>query len=433
MSVSAATLVHGDTGSGKTTLLATLARWVWETFKVPSRLYTFDPGGFSDDVLALINLGIIEVWRAYTRDPDGYIGLPSETLLRACQGYWPAEINPETGESPLGVKLLAPPADWRGALMFDGLTGMCDWSMDDMGVRAAQGTLGGEGSNMKTVQSGDMKMGIGNRASVGFTQNKVRQWILSSLSVKGQVVPPTFTALELKTTDSDTKLPLYGPKIAGQAKTSEVPAWFGASLGTCLATDAKGRPQWRLYLQDYIWPPSDLTPHKCKIRTAASVRAELPEYLADDATKEPPDKPLTYFNLGFYHQLFADIRERVLKQAAEQFKDAPGLKKSTVGKPVEGPKRAAPAPAAPKGLKRSSAPPPGPAVQKKKTPPAPAAPPEPKPQEEKPEKIEKEVGPDSASAKPASKRPAPTGPRPVPKAGPRRVPRSPVPARAAGK
>ncbi len=328
----AATLIYGDTGSGKTTLLATYARWIWKRFRVPTRLYAFDPGGYSDDVLALIKLGIIEVWRVYTRDPQAERGLPSETLQRACQGWWPAEIDPATGACPLAAKLVPPAPGERFAACFDGLSGMCDWSMVDMGQRQAKGTLGGEGSNMKTVDSGELHMGMGNRASVGFTQAKVRDWVLSSISIPGLVAPPVFTALEKKVNDSETKLPLYGPQIAGQAKTADVPAWFGATLGACLAKDPKtGGPQWRLYLRDYNWPKEDPTPHKAKIRSSAALPAvelaRLPDYLADEAGEEP----LTRFNLGHLFEVLEDVRLKTLAKAAEEFPDAPGLKASTIG------------------------------------------------------------------------------------------------------
>ncbi len=348
----AATLVYGDTGSGKTTLLATFAKWVWRKFHVSTRLIAADPGGYSDDVLALIRLGIIEVWRIYTRDPLGLGGFPSETLQRACQGWWPVEIDPASGECPYGARLASPTPDQRFAIAFDSLTGMQDWSMVDMGARSARGTLGGEGSNMKTVESGDMKMGTGNRASVGFTQNKARDWVLSSLSIPNLVCPPIFTALELKILDSESKLPMYGPKIAGQAKTADVPAWFGATLGVCLATDEKGLRQWRLYLRDYAYPLSDNTPHKAKIRASAAMTSEellkLPHFLAD----ETGDPPLTKFNLGYLFDRLEEIRMTTLARADAEFPDAPGMKKSTIGStPAAGRVVVAP-PGAPAGLVR---------------------------------------------------------------------------------
>ncbi len=357
LTLSAATLVYGDTGSGKTTLLETFAVWVWKKWRVVTRYYAFDPGGFSDGMLALVRKGIVEVWRVYTRDPEGLLGLPSETLVRAAQGWWPAEIDPATGYSPLGVKLIPNPPQWRGAAMYDGLSGMCDWSMVDMGARSAAGTLGGEQGNMRTVDSGDLKLGVGNRASVGFTQNKVRDWIVSSLSIRGLVHAPVFTALELKTTDQETKLPTYGPKIAGQAKTTDVPSWFGNCLGVVLAKDVKGKEQWRLYLRTYNYPDNDRTPHPAKVRTAAAYRRLLPEFLAD-----APDAPaLTTFNLGGLFELLEKIREQALADA-EIYTDAPGLKASTLGSPTAGPERVVSSAGGPPRMVRVSAAPP-PAVE----------------------------------------------------------------------
>lgn len=451
----AATLIYGDTGAGKTTLLATFAKWVWKKFHAPTRLVAADPGGYSDDVLALVRLGIIEVWRIYTRDPEGQKGLPSETLVRACQGWWPIEIDPATGQCPLGVPISAPSPDQRFAIAFDGLSGMQEWSMTDMGHRAAQGTLGGEGSNMKTVQSGDLKLGVGNRASVGFTQGKARDWVLSSLSIPNLVCPPVFTALELKVLDSDTKLPLYGPKIAGQAKTTDVPAWFGATLGVCIARDEKGRPQWRLYLRDYYYPDGDRTPHKAKIRASAALPTEelakLPDYLADAAD----DPPLTRFNLGYLFDTLEEIRRGTLDRAAAEFPDAPGLKPSTIGTGQKVAPRGPGGPGGPPPLKKPAVPAAVPpavvkvetlhevggqgiddviaAAQKKeaadaqKPAPAPAAPTPPPPVAPAP----------PAPVAPATARPALAGPpaapgtRPSP-AGPRPVQRAPIAAAPAG-
>jgi len=466
----AATLLYGDTGSGKTTLLATYAAWAWRKFHVPTRLVAADPGGYSDDILALVKLGIIEVWRIYTRDPLALLGLPSETIQRACQGWWPVEIDPASGECPTGVPLAQPNPDERFAIAFDGLTSMQDWSMVDMGQRSAVGTLGGEGANLKTISSGDMKMGVGNRASVGFTQNKCRDWVLSSLSVPNLVCPPVFTALELKVLDYETKLPLYGPKIAGQAKTTDVPAWFGATLGTCIGRDEKGNRQWRLYLRDYTWPLTDPTPHKAKIRASATLPTnellKLPEFLADGSN----DVPLTYFNLGYLFDRLEEVRRGTLDRAAVAFPDAPGLKKSTIGVLRVG-RVALPAQVAPPGLRRvqvvapavapavappvatasvsAAASPAAPTAVSQQKEAAPVAAKAPTPPPATTAARVSAAPPPSAPAAPApvvTTRPTPAGPRPVaapaqvaalapsaPSAPPVRViPRSPVPAAPAG-
>jgi hypothetical protein len=333
-------IIYGDTGSGKSTLLSTYAEWIWKTYGVRTRYYFFDPAGWAAEMQALIDVGIVEVWRVPTRDVIGQGGLVSETLVRACQGYWPAEIDPKTGESPHAVRLLPPAEDWRGGVLYDSLVGMCVWNMQEMGVRAAEGTLGGEGSNMKVVNSGEMKFGSGNRAAVGFVQNKVREWVMCANGIRGLVAPPFFTSLEAKGVDSDTKLMMYGPQIAGQARTAEVPSWFGPCLGT-LAVEVGGKLQWRLYLRDYKWPATDPAPHRATTRAAASVAVTLPEYLAD----EPGDGSLTKFNLGVFMDILRQAEEKGAEDLRKKYQDAPGIGESTIGKAPTG--AAAPAAAPP--------------------------------------------------------------------------------------
>lgn len=342
-----ATLVVGDTGTGKTSLLATLAEWVYMKYRKVTRLVAADPGGWGDMMSALIEAGVVEVWRVCSRDPDGRNGLPVGTVALASQGYWPTVINQATGDSPVAVDLKAPAAVWWemicpkceqaakrvqtkgqltagpckhcktmvtpvnckrvdqiivrdpsfgkvGAVMFDGLTSLAEWCMTDINARAATGNLGGEKGNMNTVHSSGLSFGTSGRGGVGFVQNRGMDWINNSLNIQGLVVPPYFTARELRATDDDA-MPIYGPKLIGKAKTSDIPSWVGNCLGTTIAIGAEGRREFRLYLQEYREPGSTI-PHLCKVRSIPGV---CPEYLADDEGEEA----FTKFNLGHFQEL----------------------------------------------------------------------------------------------------------------------------------
>jgi hypothetical protein len=349
---SASILVIGDSGSGKSVLTSTYADGVWRKYKVKTRLYSFDLAGWSAEMQALIDVGVVEAWRVCTRDPDGSLMLISETLIRAASGWWPEQVDPKNGDSPAGVRILPNPSGWRGAVIYDGITSMCSWSMMEMGARAAKGILGGEAGNMKTVESGDLKMAAGNRASVGFTQNKSREWVMLSAATPGLVAPPVFTSLEQKVLDSDTKLPLYGPQLAGQAKAVEALSWFGPKLGALGPLDVKEgaevKQEWRLYLKDYCWPQGDTTPHKCDARIGAGPRGKLPAYLSDGAGNGSLEK----FNLWYFLELREKLQEEARAAYAAQYEDAPGIGASTIkgaGGTVATVAPAAPAPPTPGG------------------------------------------------------------------------------------
>lgn len=375
---SAATIVMGDTKSGKTSLLATFAEWVYERFGKITRLYSTDPGGYGDFMQALINSGVVEVYRVRTRDPMGQLGLTLETMAQISQGYWPAARDPKTGVAEPGVELVAPRSlqytvscpkghlvkkvktssfqpspcgkctptimvgadnaqvsreivvnqgfEQVGALCFDGFTSSSDWVMTEMGARAAKNELGGEKAAINTLQSGNMKFGSGNRAAVGLAQTIAQTWVQNSNSVAGLVAPPIWTALELRVTDDRTNLPVYGPKIAGNAKTPEIPSWFGNCLGVVDKFPGEKGPERRLYLQSYQMP-GDPTPHVCGNR--AMNTGLLPVFLTD----APGEAPFTHFNLGHFFQLLHDLSLAAAeKRVAERFGGrVPGIGSGRLG------------------------------------------------------------------------------------------------------
>jgi len=378
----AATLLCGDTGTGKTTLIATYAEWVWAKFGKVTRYCSFDAGGFGDTVVALVNAGIIEVWRPRTRDPDGNLGLPTGTCALATQGHWPKHLNLATGDCPPAVELVGPSTIWYtmlcpkghkvkkvmsqnlltpapcpeckvltnkgnagitkevaynpgfenvGAWAFDGLTSMSDWCKADVNARAAKDELGGLKGNINTVRSSGLAFGTSGMGGVGFVQDRAQDWVYNSINIRGRVAPPLFTSLELRATD-DNDLPIYGPKLIGKAKTSDVPSWVGNCLGTAIVTDPDTQKEkHRLYLQEYR-TPGDPIPHLCKNRAAAL----LPEYLED-----PPDASLesgtlfSVFNLGVFFDLLDGALKKAEARVKAKYPNAPGLRKSSTGEQKE--------------------------------------------------------------------------------------------------
>lgn len=376
MSITSATMIFGDSGGGKSSLLATLARWMWKKHKKVSLLYYTDGGGFPTIMEALIKAGIVRVWKLRTR------GEAFESCARACQGYWPVEfIDPLGGETAPGVQLvpgigttftlscpsckteiakrssrrgfsqmqLCPKCKNRvslqngivdekttvapffkdvGTVMYDSLTSMNDWIMIDMADRMGRGELGGAGAAIGgRIVSGDMVFGGSNQSHYGYAQTRSAQWVQDASNIKGLTIGPVFTARKQRAVDKESKVRIYGPQIAGQAKTSDVPAWVGNCLGTSVLLDEKGRKEWRLYLTEYQEPGDDVI-HLCKVRSAPGT---VPDYLSDgpvdSATNKPVSgvEPFTHFNLGYLMELLEAASEKTLKETIKEFPDAPGL------------------------------------------------------------------------------------------------------------
>jgi len=356
------TLLVGDTGTGKTSLLATYADWVWQKHKKVTLLYTSDGGGYGTSIEALIKKGIIWVWKMRTRKHA------FETCARASQGYWPAEIDPETGETTPGCKLLpamqteytlfcakghevatktnrnafavgtlcstckqpitlktgtikehvqrTPGFENVGGVCLDGLTSMSNWVMQDMAKRAGNLELKGEESALGgRIADGEMFFGGNNRSHYGFAQVRAEEWLNNTTTIPGLVAPPIYTAREEKGTDSTNRLAVYGPKIAGSAKTAEVPSWVGNCLGTVVMTDEAGHDQWRLYLKQY--KEADGIPHLCKTRAMPGM---MPDYLADVY-----EEHFSVFNLGHFFDLLDNALEQTIKNSDQKYLDAPGI------------------------------------------------------------------------------------------------------------
>jgi len=370
--VNSATLVVGPTGSGKSALLATLAKYVWSRYHKITRLYTTDGGGFPMQIQALMQLGIMQVWRCRTRDlPDG--SLSFETCMRASLGWWPKRLNPTTGETEPGIELVPPITEQYnmhcpnghlvksvpfqalltpmlcphcqtltskanmqvtktshttkgfenvGAVCYDGISSMLSWMMADMGQRAGRLELKGEeGAIGGKIISGDMKFGGSSRSHYGFAQSRAEELALNSLSIPGLVVPPTFTAL-LMETDDEGDLRIAGPKLIGRAKTEEAPQWFGNCVESAVVKDEKDRRVFRLYLAEFI--DSHGVRHLVKNRADPGA---LPAYLEDPPLVSGTEKATAFqqFNLGVFFTLLETALASSVKDGTAEFPDAPGL------------------------------------------------------------------------------------------------------------
>lgn len=375
--INSATLIMGVTGSGKSSLLATLMRYVWENYHLTTLYYSSDGGGFPTDIQALVQKGICRIFKMRTRDTsDG--SLSFETCQRSAQGWWPKSIDPATGETRPGEPMVPPVTDRYemkcpnghvvrivafpslllaamcpvckvhttkenmtvvrtshrtkgfetvGAVCYDGLSSMLSWMESDLGQRAGRLEIKGEEAALGgKVISGDLKFGGTTRSHVGFVQSRAQELVLNSLGIPNLVVPPTWTALTLETSD-EGGLSVRGPKLSGRAKTDEGPTWFGNCFESMVNTNDKEERIFRLCLAEF----TDTSGVRHLIKNRASPGA-LPPFLEDPPLKPGQESETAFqqFNLGLVYQLLEQARERAMAQIEQRYPDAPGLAEGIV-------------------------------------------------------------------------------------------------------
>lgn len=362
-----ATLIMGPTGSGKSSLIATLARYVYAKYGKVTLLYSCDGGGIPMEIQKLVAAGIVRLWRMYTRDPGNWQKLAWDTMLKASQGWWPMEINPATGESPVGTRLMPPLATLHtmlcpnghvvkqttksheltpttcpqcmslvndinmrvertskqpkffeevGAMCFDGITSMCAWGEADLGDRAGRSEIGGmDGAVGGKIISGDTRLGQTTMSHVGFTQQQARAIVLNTQGIPNLVVPPVFTALTLDATVEGTRV--CGPQISGKAKTDVAPQWFGNCLEAEKREPSPGKYQFRLWLNQWRDPQGVV--HLCKNRASPGV---LPDYLEDPTLQgNASDKQtaFTRFSLSVFFELLQAALDEGVQRELDMF------------------------------------------------------------------------------------------------------------------
>mgnify|MGYP001617670880 CR=1 FL=1 len=368
----AVTGVWGDSGTGKTALVCTAIEYAWETFHKITRYYAGDLGGYGNKLLSLARLGIVEIWNL-SNHVDKF-----ETVELATLGYWPETIlDRENGYADPYVKLVAPQrrqytvfcpnghaamtVDSKsqlvmfqqqcptckelttlgncqritevvtrskgfkhvGLYVYESGTSLQELIMGDMADRAGRDELGGEKGAINKIVSGSLTFGANNRAHYGFAQTRGRQWIANARTIPGQVVPAIFTFLADRGSDQQNA-PVYGPKIAGGAKTGDVPSWVGNCLHTEKVKDAAGTGEvWRAWIQGHRNPAEGNILYLAKHRAEPGTFAE--PYLQDG----PADPPFTKFSLGYFFRAIDASFKSSVERDTKKFPDAPGLQPFT--------------------------------------------------------------------------------------------------------
>jgi hypothetical protein len=262
-------LVYGVSGAGKTTQGQELAKYISKKMGKKLHLASCSGGGWTS-IQPAIDAGIIDA--TYIRGRS----FPVETMDKISRGYWPE--HPDDPESPL----IAPSQqkDWSdvGGEMFDSMTESCEWMMSYINSQEAAGKIkiSAQSANFK---DGGTSYGSPSQAHYGNVQSRIADFVAQSKGLRGIYV--LWTALELKATDDNSRLPLYGPDVVGKAKTAVACAWFDNTLHLYLTGAGglkKGTMQRRLYLTNHF--EDDQIPYVAKNR--GHFYAPLPEYLEGD-------------------------------------------------------------------------------------------------------------------------------------------------------
>lgn len=331
MPVKQTVLIWGPTESGKSGLLATAARGYYQATKRKVRLVTAESAQSGSQLAGLIAEGIVQPWFL-----DNRADTPFERIYQACLGYWP--IDPNEPLSPLVPaftyryeakcdkcgKLLygseAPAKDVNlltckpcqlpaiqrtirvpnerngiqeiGMYLFEGLTEFSEMMMKDMSRRVAMGeAMTGEkqgGEVAIRFRDGDLWIGGNTQGQYGTAQSQIKSRVDESKHLLG-VDYVIWTAVEGMDTDEKNKRTgkVFGPKIAGNAKTGDVPRWFGPTLGTRKVPQhgtMKG-DEYRLYLSTYFqaWDTLDSKiPNICNNRIPTHQLSDVPAHLVVD-------------------------------------------------------------------------------------------------------------------------------------------------------
>jgi hypothetical protein len=259
-------LVYGISGAGKTTQGQELAKYINKKIGKKLRLASCSGGGWTS-IQPAIDAGIIEA--TYIRGRK----FPVETVDKISKGFWPE--HPDDPESPL----IAPEKqkDWNevGGLMNDSITESCEWMMSYINSQEAAGKIkiSAQSANFR---DGETNYGTPSLAHYGNIQSRIADFIAQSKALRGIYI--LYTALELKATDDNSRLPLYGPDIVGKAKTAVAPAWFDNTLHLYLTGAGglkKGVVKHRMYLTTHF--EDDQIPYVAKNR--GHFYAPLPEFL----------------------------------------------------------------------------------------------------------------------------------------------------------
>jgi hypothetical protein len=300
-----ADLWYGATGTGKTSQIGPFAEYIFAQTGKRTRLVTADGGGY-EPVKPYETAGLLEVWSI--ADTEQII----EALDKACQGYWPAVKD--------GKKVLTKDGlDQVGGYVFEGLTSFGDAIMRRL--RHTKARLSQDPSYV--LKDGETEFAGGNMTYFGFVQDRLYDLVMKSHMLP--VYKVGWSAMEAKGEEEGTKMPTFGPAIAGKKSIGKAPQWFGNCLHLemlvtegAAGTDATAKALATQQVSIVAKPVMYLKPHAdkaskivfpAKTRAPMEFAAQVPEYL------DPPDLKRLYEMLdGFKSKGVERIKQMIAAQ-----------------------------------------------------------------------------------------------------------------------
>lgn len=372
----------GITGTGKTSLAVTGIEEAWEIYRKITLVYATDLGGWGNKMASMFKLGIARVW--YMRNHVN----PFETMELASLGAWPARfLDPMTGLAAPDAPLVLPyQTKWQlvcpnghpllpayaeqaqimavtltcptcgqpttaqnavavqklvvrskgfkdiGHRIYDSFTQANEWGMTALKDKSARGELAANSPlvGADAFREGSVTFGTSTRSQFGFMQDRTPVWIANIRSIPEQVLPPILTfGVELSKGDDESGgMPIFGPKISGNARTSSVPGW----LGNCLyvAKEPHNPPELDEHGMVQMYHRLWLTNHvdsrdQRAIPIVAKHRGEpfgMPPYLEDPSD---PAKAWSVCSLRVFYGLLRAQRELIEARDRAKYPDAPGI------------------------------------------------------------------------------------------------------------
>ena len=367
----AITIIYGISGVGKSRQADEAAEYVYETYGKRTRMYVSDLGGWGTKRLSLIKLGIVQVWYFVN-----HLELWATAEL-ASIGYWPESfLNKETGMAAPDVALVGPrrtrwvvmcpaghvvttldteaaatqvefpcptcavmttpanclsinkevyrPKGFKdiGLYVYDSLTQLNEAGLE----RAAeQGAGMSEGDALRSpagIVEGRFTFGLNQKNHYGFLQQRSRGWIRNIRTIPDQIERAIVTCgVEMgKGDDESGGISIYGPKIAGNARTSSVPGWAGNCLHLAKETPLNGdAARHRIWLVNHTDPRDPRAiPYLAKHRGEP---ADMPQFLED----APGAEFFSTCSMKEFYRLEKQQLAGLLERDRAKFPSAPGI------------------------------------------------------------------------------------------------------------